>query len=183
MCVLTQTFTWCLRPLRTDSNQYETTNITLRRKVFTFESVSLELFASERGCLEVLTGWRLGLGANNSRLGDDTVVSCEGAIHVGVSLLCLSGWHTFARPGRWEERIHCWDPKATSCYSKRSWFHHFGLLYCHCLWASTEQHHLQRPTTTEDAQEWWAALFCYLSVSLSPFSIFSIYLLLFFYSF
>ena len=98
---------------------------------FTFESISLELFAFKRecsgvaedlACEQITPAWY-------GRLTDDTVVSCEDRIQVGVSLLPLTGWLKFARPGRWEQRSSCWDPKARTCHSKKYWLHHFGLIY------------------------------------------------------
>ena len=67
---------------------------------FKFESISLELFAFRRECSGLFT--RLFTGEDLScdqitsvcygRLGDDTIVSCEGKILVGMSILPLICW-------------------------------------------------------------------------------------------
>jgi len=50
------------------------------------------------------------------RLGNDTIVSCEGKIQVGVSILPLICWQG---QGNRNKRSACWDPKARNCHSKR----------------------------------------------------------------
>ena len=67
---------------------------------FTFESISLELFAFRRECSGLFTGLFTGkdLPCDQitpvcyGRLGDDTIVSCEDKIQVGVSILPLICW-------------------------------------------------------------------------------------------
>jgi len=94
---------------------------------FTFESISLELFAFGRVCSEVFTGRRPGLWLNNSSLvwdmENDAITSCEKQ-DTGGHLPAPS--YLLARPRRWEQRSFCWAPKARSCHSKESWHDHFG---------------------------------------------------------
>ena len=94
---------------------------------FTFESISLELFAFEKECSRVLIGWRLGLRTNKSSLIGEPgrwyhyiLWRHDTSWSIPASLLPLICWLKFARPGRGEKRSSCWDPKARSCHSKRA---------------------------------------------------------------
>ena len=59
------------------------------------------------------------------RRENGTIVSCEKQ-DAGGHLPASS--YLLARPGRWEQRSFCWDPKARSCHSKGSWLNHFGFI-------------------------------------------------------
>jgi len=59
------------------------------------------------------------------RLEDDTTVCCEDKIQVGVSILPLICWQG---QGDGNKRSSCWDPKARSCHSKKSWLNRFELI-------------------------------------------------------
>ena len=101
---------------------------------FTFESISLELFAFRRECSGLFTGLFTGkdLPCDQitpvcyGRLGDDTIVSCEDkflwqfpiSCEVGVSIFYLICWQG---QGDGNKRSSCWEPKARSCHSKKSW--------------------------------------------------------------
>jgi len=65
------------------------------------------------------------------RLGDDTIVFCEGKIQVGTSMLLLISWQG---PEDGNRRSSCWVPKARSCHSKSSWLGHFGLISLYSHW-------------------------------------------------
>ena len=53
----------------------------------------------------------------SGKLQDDTIVSCEDELQVGVSILPLICWQG---RGDGHQRRSCWDPKATSCHSRQS---------------------------------------------------------------
>ena len=59
------------------------------------------------------------------RLGDDTIVCCEGKKQVGTSMLPLICWQGLEDGNK---RSSCWYPKARRCHSKRSWLNHVGLI-------------------------------------------------------
>ena len=59
------------------------------------------------------------------RIQWDTTVSCEGKIQVGPSILPLICWEGQEDGNK---RSSCWDPRARSCHSKKSWLNHFGLI-------------------------------------------------------
>ena len=52
------------------------------------------------------------------RLRNDTIVCSEDKIQVGASMLPLICWQG---PEDGNKKSSCWDPKARSCHSKRSW--------------------------------------------------------------
>ena len=77
--------------------------------------------------------------------------------------------YLLARPGRWEQRSFCWDPRASSCHSKESWLDHFGLINKFVLpsqslssspWTplSTEQQRLTTHHYWKSMTELWTTL-------------------------
>ena len=93
---------------------------------FTFENISLELLAFGRECSGLFTGGTYGLWPIACyRIQWDTTVSCEGKIQVGPSILPLICWEDQEDGNK---RSSCWDPRARSCHSKKSWLNHFGLI-------------------------------------------------------
>ena len=132
-----------------------------------------------RECSELFTGLFTGRSVLwpitpvcYGRLGDDTTVSCEDKIQVGASILPLICWQG---QGDGNKRSSCWDPKARSCHSKKSWLNHFGFINKFVLpsqsspLSSMEQHpmtHLYWRSATEPWTMldpwWWLFPSCFL---------------------
>ena len=115
---------------------------------FTFESISLELSASRRECSGLFSGSRSGLWPNNSSLVWENwgmIPSCPVKNRMQVGIPATS--YLLARPGRWEQRSFCWDPRARSCHCKESWLNHFGLISLYYHWKVVI---VNRTTTSDD---------------------------------
>ena len=105
------------------------------------------------------------------KLGNDTIVFCEKQNAGGHPCSLLSA----GKPGRWEQRRFCWDPRPRSCHSKESWLNHFGLIYvCTTIEKSsslsmehqhpTTHHYWRLMTELQTMLDpwWWLSPSCFL---------------------
>ena len=94
---------------------------------FTFESISLELFASGKECSGVVTGGRSVLWLNSPSLVWENwgmIPSCPVKNRMQMGIPAPS--YLLASPRTWEQSSFCWDPRASSYHSKESWLNHSG---------------------------------------------------------
>jgi len=93
----------------------------------------LKAFLWQKGVTRTVYWWKMWPVSKQLLLGTgdcegDSTASCEDGIQVGTSLLPLIYWLKFSRPGNREQRRSCWDTKARSCHSKKSWLDHIVLI-------------------------------------------------------
>lgn len=160
---------------------------------FTVESISLD---RARSCL-LLNGkaqecflaedmaWEQAFSAWFTRLWDDTIVSCEGKMQGGISLLPLvsADLNLQGLEDR-NKRVPVEIPEARSCHFKENMCVHHGSQLTITPWTT---HHYQRSALPE-IEEWPSALLCYVCVLVRLsiclyFPIFYLFPLFFFCSF